>query len=50
MPTSRRDAKFLARMFSMMAVGFALLIVGLLLDTPPGREAQPPQETPCPES
>lgn len=43
MPTTRRDAKFLARMFWMMTAGFALLIVGLLLDTPPCREAQPPE-------
>jgi hypothetical protein len=41
MPTTRWGARYLARMFCLMAFGFGLLVVGLLLDTPPCREAQP---------
>jgi hypothetical protein len=32
MPATSRDLRFLRRMFAMMAAGFALLLVGIVLD------------------
>jgi hypothetical protein len=33
-PTSKRDARFLRRMFAMMLTGCALLLLGALLNPP----------------